>query len=291
LLLAGSGPTDRNGNQQPNLTPNTLAQIADALAGQGIMSLRFDKYFSGRTGAGAFAADPAAADLNASIAQADAAYQFLREQAATDTGRLLVVGHSEGGMFAMLVAQAVSPHPVGLALIEPQDERLLDLLALQINEMLDTQVSQAAISADTARANAQGVRRAVSQFRAGQPVDMTGLLPAVVGVLAPIIQNPANAHNARTVDAIDPATVAAKLPAGTRVLVTDGTADRNIPIFTIQPLIKGLATAGATGPGLQTLDGLDHNLIRAGTPPNGAPLDPEFLAALTAWAQPYTTQP
>jgi uncharacterized protein len=55
LLLAGSGPTDRNGNQKPDLTPNTLQQIADALGRMGIMSLRFDKYFAGRTGAGNYA--------------------------------------------------------------------------------------------------------------------------------------------------------------------------------------------------------------------------------------------
>lgn len=287
LLLAGSGPTDRNGNQEPKQTPNTLRQIADALDRAGIMSLRFDKYFSGKTGAGA---DPGAVDLNASIAQADAAYQFLRGQAVTDTGRMLVVGHSEGGMFAILVAESVSPHPVGLALAEPQDERLLDLLAVQINEDLDAQVAQHIITADTARANAQGVRQAIGEFRASQQVDTTGLLPWVAGMLAPIIQNPGNARDARSVDAIDPAAVAAKLPSGVRVLVTDGTADHNVPTFTIQPLIKGLASAGTTGPGLRTLDGLDHDLVPAGSQSNGAPLDPAFLAALSDWARPYTTQ-
>src|SRR5947208_5915534 len=92
LLLAGSGPTDRNGNQEPDVVPNTLRRIADALAGMGIISLRFDKYFTGRTGAGRFAADPASADLNASIRQADAGYTFLSKQPATDQKRLLAVG-------------------------------------------------------------------------------------------------------------------------------------------------------------------------------------------------------
>lgn len=43
LLLAGSGDTDRDGNQKPNLTPNTLRQIADSLAGVGVITLRFNK--------------------------------------------------------------------------------------------------------------------------------------------------------------------------------------------------------------------------------------------------------
>ena len=57
LLLPGSGPVDRNGDVPGlNLTPRTLALIAEVLAELGIMSLRFDKYFTGRTGAGAYAA-------------------------------------------------------------------------------------------------------------------------------------------------------------------------------------------------------------------------------------------
>ena len=44
LLLAGSGPTDRNGNDiAANLAPFILQLIAGVLARTGIMSLRFDK--------------------------------------------------------------------------------------------------------------------------------------------------------------------------------------------------------------------------------------------------------
>ena len=66
LLLAGSGPTDRNGNDiAANLTPYTLQLIAGELARMGIMSLRFDKYFAGQTGGGTFAANPSSIDLAA----------------------------------------------------------------------------------------------------------------------------------------------------------------------------------------------------------------------------------
>src|SRR2546421_10906036 len=59
LLLPGSGPVDRNGDVPGlNLTPRTLALIAEGLAELGIVSLRFDKYFTGRTGAGPYAAGP-----------------------------------------------------------------------------------------------------------------------------------------------------------------------------------------------------------------------------------------
>ncbi len=290
LLLAGSGATDRNGNQEPSLAPNTLSQIAAALDKMGIMSLRFDKYFAGKTGFGSYASDPGSIDLNAFIRQADDAYKLLYSQPSTDPKRMLIVGHSEGGMYAILVAETVSPHPTGLALIEPQDERILDLVGLQLEESLNAAASRGAITTDTATENVQGVRRVISDFRAGQPVDTSGLLPSVVTALTPLILSSANASYVRTDDAIDVPTYAAKLPSGTRVLVTDGTADTNVPPSTIQPLIDSLTAAGTTGPGLQTLDGLDHDLNPAGTQPNGAPLDPAFLSALSDWAQPYKSQ-
>lgn len=43
LLLPGSGPSDRNGNQPPQLVTDLLKQIAERLAADGFASLRFDK--------------------------------------------------------------------------------------------------------------------------------------------------------------------------------------------------------------------------------------------------------
>ena len=42
ILISGSGPTDRNGNQ-PKLQNNSLKMLANALASHGIASLRDDK--------------------------------------------------------------------------------------------------------------------------------------------------------------------------------------------------------------------------------------------------------
>lgn len=85
VLLVGSGPTDRDGDDPgAGLEPHTLKLIAVTLARQGIMTLRFDKYFSGQTGAGANADDPGSITLAAFIRQADATYDFLRAQPAVD---------------------------------------------------------------------------------------------------------------------------------------------------------------------------------------------------------------
>ena len=210
LLLAGSGPTDRNGDQPAaNVTPQTLKLVAGVLAQQGIETFRFDKYFTGQTGAGAFTSDPGAIDLNAFVRQADYAYDYLIAQPGVDRQRMLVVGHSEGGFYAMLVADTVSTHPAGLALLEPQDQRLLSQLAQQLDEQLDAAVAQGQLTTSDAQQQAQGIDSAIAQFRAGQQVDTTGLLPQIVQQLTPELLTPGNAKVARTDDEVSPVDAAA----------------------------------------------------------------------------------
>ena len=290
LLLAGSGPTDRDGNQPANnIIPQTLKLVAGVLAQQGIMTFRFDKYFTGQTGAGAFASAPGNIDLNAYIRQADYAYDYLIAQPQVNKQRMLVVGHSEGGFYAMLVADTVSTHPAGLALLEPQDQRILSLVALQLDEQLNAAVKQGQLSVSAAQQQARGISNAIAQFRAGQQVDTTGLLPQIVQQLTPELLTPANAKVSRTDDEVSPVDAAAKVPPGTRVLVTDGTADTNIPVSTISPLANALAGAETTGPGLKVLTGINHDLHTPGTPDNDAVLAPAVVAAIKAWARPYAT--
>src|SRR5260370_24641331 len=136
---------------------------------------------------------------------------------------MLVAGHREGGMYALLVAEWVRPRPAGLALSEPQDERLLSLVQLQTDEQIDAEVTQGILTAAVARQNTQAVQRAIAGFRAGRPVDTTGMLPGVVSVITPILLSPANAAYVRSDDAVYPPDVAARLPVGLPLPVTDGT--------------------------------------------------------------------
>lgn len=289
LILAGSGPTDRDGNDsQLGLKADNLQMIANVLAGQGIMSLRFDKYYSGQTGAGALASDPGSVTVSTFLRQADAAYDFLRGQPEANAAKLLVVGHSEGGMYAMLVAESASPHPAGLALIEPQDERFLSLLELQLDEALDAQVTQGVMTATTARSNAREIQQAISEFRAGRQVSQAGLSPWVLQSLASELFTPANLAYIRTDDAIYPPALAAKLPSGTRVLVTDGSLDTKIPPSTTGPLVRALQGAGTTGPGLVRIPGIDHDLFPSPAT-TGSALDPGVVSAIQAWAQPWAS--
>jgi pimeloyl-ACP methyl ester carboxylesterase len=296
LLLAGSGPTDRDGNvPKLDVTPGTLKLIAETLGELGLMSLRFDKYFSGQTGGGAYADDPAALDLDAYLRQAAAAYRVLRDQPETSQGEMLIAGHSEGGMYALLLAPQVDPKPAGLALIEPQADRLLNLIKLQTQELIDAaEAQETARTQETAGTPGAGaaqavaaVDRAIAQFRAGQPVEASELPPDVARVLEPELLSAANARYVRTDDAMDPVAEAARVAPGTRVLVTAGTRDTNVPMAAAQALAAALANAATTGPGLRVLAEADHFLHLPGTALNDQVLAPAATAALREWAQPY----
>ncbi|WP_275695754.1 alpha/beta hydrolase [Streptomyces noursei] len=283
LLIPGSGPTDRNGDVPPTFTPHTLSLFADTLGEDGVMSLRFDKYGSGRTGLGG---GPGAPDMAAYTRQAVAAYDTLRHQPEADPRALLVVGHSEGGLRALLVDRAVGVKPAGLALIAPQDMHLLDMVDFQLAGALDRAVAAGQLDAARAASNKRGVTSAVADFRAGRPVDTAGLLPDVAATLDGMF-GPVNADFVRSDDALYPPSVARGVAPGTRTLVTCGTEDTNVPCRTTPALLSALAAARTTGPGLRVLPGLDHLLHPAGTPADDAVIAPAARRALHAFVRPW----
>ncbi|MEU4670614.1 hypothetical protein AB0F91_22160 [Amycolatopsis sp. NPDC023774] len=105
LVIPGSGPTNRDGDEPPTVTPGTLKLLAHALDQDGVATLRFDKYGTGRTRLGGL--DPATLELLAFTRQALVAEQTLAKQPEVDRDDVSIVGHSEGGLRAMLVARHV----------------------------------------------------------------------------------------------------------------------------------------------------------------------------------------
>lgn len=96
LIIAGSGPTDRNGNQ-PMMQNNSLKLLAEALYEYGIASLRYDK----RGIAASQAAGGRESDLRFQHYIDDAAdwIQILKEDSRFNS--VVVAGHSEGSMIGM----------------------------------------------------------------------------------------------------------------------------------------------------------------------------------------------
>jgi len=103
LIVAGSGPTDRNGNS--TLLPgknNSYKMLAESLAGGGIASLRYDKR---GLGASAKAAGAGESSLRFDTYVDDAVSWVTQLRADKRFSRVIVVGHSEGSLIGMLAAR------------------------------------------------------------------------------------------------------------------------------------------------------------------------------------------
>ena len=101
LIIPGSGPTDRDGNNPLGITAAPYRLLADALALRGIATLRADK--RGMFGSKAAIADPNAVTLADYAADAHEWAHALRER--TGARCVWLLGHSEGGLIALVAAQ------------------------------------------------------------------------------------------------------------------------------------------------------------------------------------------
>ncbi|HEV2862648.1 MAG TPA: alpha/beta hydrolase [Pyrinomonadaceae bacterium] len=102
LVIAGSGPVDRNGNTPviPGAN-NSLKYLAEGLAARGVASLRFDKRGVAESVMGA----KSESDLRFDTYIEDAVAWGRRLRADKRFGTLTVVGHSEGSLIGMVAAQ------------------------------------------------------------------------------------------------------------------------------------------------------------------------------------------
>ncbi|SEP67949.1 hypothetical protein SAMN05216600_101291 [Pseudomonas cuatrocienegasensis] len=151
LLIAGSGPTDRDGNN-PAGHNDSLKRLAMALAREGIASLRYDK----RGVAASRAATPNERDLSVEQYVADAAAWGRQLKADPAFDRLILLGHSEGALIASLAADAAqadavvslagSSRPIDQVLREQLQYRLPPQLLAQSTQLLDTLLAGQTVS-------------------------------------------------------------------------------------------------------------------------------------------------
>lgn len=285
LLIAGSGPTDRNGDSaaMPGQV-DTLRNLARALSDDGVASLRYDKLGTGQTGLGPYATDPTKVDIGVFQDEATAALNFLAGQSGIDRTHLMALGHSEGALYAMMLATAApgtAPAVQTLGLVEPASRRILDHVSEQAHAQADAAVRSGRVTAARAAENTAAIDDAIREFRAtGQvpPDEPPGLRPVI---------NATNAHALSQEDAIDPAALAAKLPRDMPVLVTCSDADLQITCQDVDSLVSGLTNAG-TKTDYVHLTGVDHVLKEdaSRTPANYAkplPFSTQLVGALASF--------
>jgi uncharacterized protein len=151
LLIAGSGSTDHDGNG-PQIKPATLKKLSDQLVARKIATLRYDK-----RGAGGWKPEfgkPEDFRFKDYVDDAAALVNYLRNSGKFS--RVVLVGHSEGGLVAILTARRV---PIDrLVLLVTAARKQGDLIKAQLAKTLAPDVLDP-------------ITKAIDAMMAGQIVD------------------------------------------------------------------------------------------------------------------------
>jgi uncharacterized protein len=247
LLIAGSGPTDRDGNSALLPGPiDNLKRLAQQLAGRGVASLRYDKRgIGGSTYPGLSESALRFEDL-----VADAVELAHRLSADEHIARLSLVGHSEGALIAALAA--TQAHAQGVVSISGAGNRASTLMRTQLEALLPPDLAQPAVSALTALE--------AGQLASDVPVSLQLLFrPSVQPYLISWFR-------------YDPAQVLAQLPFP--VLLVHGSADTQLPVQHAHWLQQGRPDAK-----LKIVEGMDHLLSLGGDIPAGTRAVADEVAA------------
>ena len=215
LIVAGSGPTDRDGNG-PWISTDTYKLLAAGLAAHDLRSLRYDKRgIGGSANLLVHEEDLSFADL---VGDAVTAIGELAHRA--DVSSVIVAGHSEGALVAMRAAREIAI--AGLVLLAAPGRPLSEVLRAQF---------RAAPLPDDLRSEALRITDAL--VAGHRVID-------VPAELAPAFRSSVQAYLMSAL-AIDPRTELAQLSIP--VLLLYGARDLQIPLSHRDALAKAKADA------------------------------------------------
>lgn len=231
IIIPGSGPTDRDGNNPLGVVGGPYKHLAEALAEQGVATLRIDKR-------GMFGSRSALANANA-VTMADYATDVHAWSAVARARAhrrcVWLLGHSEGGLVALQAAQ-VPRGLCGVILVSSVGRRFGAVL----REQLQANPANAAILPPALAA--------ITALEAGKRVDV-GALPLPLQSLF------ANSLQAYWIDLLshDPVALIARVTLP--VLILQGTRDLQVNVADAEALKRALPTATLT-----LLPGINHVL-------------------------------
>lgn len=146
IIIQGSGPTDRNGNQ-PMMNNNSLKMLAEGLADEGVASFRYDKRLI------KMVQDPNFSEENVSfndfIKDAKDVITYFEMDPRFD--KIVVIGHSQGSLVGMLAAQDTTVD--GLVSIAGAGQEIDDVIVDQIARQAPFLKDSARKSFDDLRVN------------------------------------------------------------------------------------------------------------------------------------------
>ena len=231
LILPGSGPTDRDGNNPLGVKSNSYRLLVQALAARGISTARIDKR-------GLFGSKTAIADAN-KVTLADYAadvaswIKVLKEKSRRPC--IWVAGHSEGGLVAL--AAADNPGICGLVLISTPGRRF-DVV---VREQLAANPTNTPILAEA--------DSALDALARGEHVDVSGMHPALAqGLFNPSVQD-------FLIDLIAHPAAPMIAKAEKPILIVNGSKDMQVTAADAQALAAAQPRAK-----LAWIDGMSHTL-------------------------------
>lgn len=232
LIVPGSGPTDRDGNNPLGVKADAYKMLAADLAQEEIATVRIDKrgMFSS-----AAAGDPNAVTPDIYARDIGAWIDAIKAERNTDC--VFLLGHSEGALMVSLAAQG-RRDVCGLILVSGMGRRMGEVL----REQLKSNPANAPLL-DQAFA-------ALDELEAGRRVDVTNLHPALQQLFYPEVQS-----YLMSVLGVDP--VEALRRAGKDTLILQGDRDLQVSIADARKLDSAPKTR------LRIIDGMNHVLKEA----------------------------
>jgi hypothetical protein len=267
-FLSGSGPQDRDGVVS-GLDLGTR-EILDHLTLAGFLVLRFDD-----RGVGASTGPTDGIEFADLVEDGRRAVRFLLARPDVDPERVALLGHSEGGLSAPVLA---AEEPIAALVLLAAPGRPLEEL---LGEQLLAARRRAGASEEALAAFEAELARSLAALAAEEPLEARDLLPE----LAPFL--PARAWLASHLGR-DPLPFLRRVRCP--VLILQGGRDAQVSAERDAPaLLRALAEAGHGDHELRVFPALDHLFKVASEPPSeldilrARPVDPAFLAALAAW--------
>lgn len=297
ILITGSGPQDRD---ETIFDHKPFLVIADHLTRHGIAVLRLDdRGFGGSTGNHATATTQ---DFASDIA---AALTFLRDQSEIDANRIGLIGHSEGGIIAPLVA-ATRPQEVkfmvllaapcipGAELLKEQSELMAraagmkeEAIAVQ-NQAMPALLAMVERDADNEEIAAyireEGLKQATAAGADPNSPETIAAVDAVVKAQSQMLTTPWM----RWFIKYDPRPILTSINCP--VLALNGSLDTQVPAqVNLAEIEKALKKAGNTDVTTREFPGLNHlfQTARTGALDEYAQIEetfaPDALEAMTSW--------
>jgi len=231
LIIAGSGPTDRNGNSAvlPGAN-NSLRLLASGLAAQGIASLRYDK----RGIAASRSAGAKEEDLRFDHYVSDAAGWIAQLRGDPRFSTITIAGHSEGSLIGMIAAREAKAD--GFVSIAGVGRKATEIL----REQLSAQVSPAVLTQ---------IDAITAKIEKGEKPD--SVPPFLNALFRPSVQPYLTSWFAR-----DPSVEIAKLDVP--VLIIQGSTDVQVKVDDANRL-----AAAKPGARLIIVEGMNHVLKTA----------------------------